>query len=146
MKFHNKRISSNGTTYFQYILENFFGYGEFLPSSALMDMFADLICDEDSLPQMCESIIFLLCGFDSGQANLTLIDTIVHHTPAGSSSKTLVHYAQEMGSGNFNSKCIFLATCRRKMRNIMILPKQPVWQWACRKQDKRVRKRDCILN
>ena len=107
MKFHNKRIISNGTTYFQYILENFFGYGEFLPSSALMDMFADLICDEDSLPQMCESIIFLLCGFDSGQANLTLIDTIVHHTPAGSSSKTLVHYAQEMGSGNFNSKCIF---------------------------------------
>jgi hypothetical protein len=72
-----------------------------------MDMFADLVCDEDSLPQLCESIIFLLCGFDSGQANLTLIDTIVHHTPAGSSSKTLVHYAQEMGSGNFNSKFIF---------------------------------------
>ena len=72
-----------------------------------MDMFADLICDEDSLPMLCENIVFLLCGFDSGQANLTLIDTIVHHTPAGSSSKTLVHYAQEMGSGNFNSKCTF---------------------------------------
>ena len=64
-----------------------------------MDFFADKICDEDSLPQLCENILFLLCGFDSGQANLTLIDTIVHHTPAGSSSKTLVHYAQEMASG-----------------------------------------------
>ena len=84
---------------FQWILENLFGYGEFLPSSALMDTFADLICDEDSVPQLCESIFFLLCGFDSGQANLTLVDTIVHHTPAGSSSKTLVHYAQEMASG-----------------------------------------------
>lgn len=83
----------------QWILENLFGYGEFLPSSALMDAFADLICDEDSVPQLCESIFFLLCGFDSGQANLTLVDTIVHHTPAGSSSKTLVHYAQEMASG-----------------------------------------------
>ena len=64
-----------------------------------MDTFADLICDEDSVPQLYESIFFLLCGFDSGQANLTLVDTIVHHTPAGSSSKTLVHYAQEMASG-----------------------------------------------
>jgi len=84
-----------------WILENLFGYGEFLPSSALMDTFADLICDEDSVPQLCESIFFLLCGFDSGQANLTLVDTIVHHTPAGSSSKTLVHYAQEMASDKF---------------------------------------------
>ena len=71
-----------------------------MPSSALIDSFADVVCDEDSLPQLCESIMFLLCGFDSGQANLTLIDTIIHHTPAGSSSKTLVHYGQEMASGN----------------------------------------------
>ena len=71
-----------------------------MPSSALIDAFADVVCDEDSLPQLCESVMFLLCGFDSGQANLTLIDTIIHHTPAGSSSKTLVHYGQEMASGN----------------------------------------------
>ena len=71
-----------------------------MPSSALIDAFADVVCDEDSLPQLCESIMFLRCGFDSGQANLTLIDTIIHHTPAGSSSKTLVHYGQEMASGN----------------------------------------------
>ena len=85
---------------FKYILENLFGYGEFLPSSAFMDALADIVCDKNSLPQLCENIVFLLVGFDSGQANLTLMDTIVHHTPAGASSKTIVHYAQEMASGN----------------------------------------------
>ena len=78
--------------------------GEFLPSSELMDTFADVVCDENSHPQLCENVLFLLCGFDSDQQNLTLIDTIVHHTPAGSSSKTLVHYGQEMQSGTLLNK------------------------------------------
>ena len=63
-----------------------------------MDALADLLCDEDSVPELCGSVLFLLCGFDSAQLNMTLLDTIVHHTPAGASSKTLVHYAQEMSS------------------------------------------------
>ena len=75
--------------------------GEFLPSNLLMDILADLICDENSIPELCGSVLFLLCGFDSDQLNTTLIDTIVHHTPAGASSKTLVHYGQEMSSSKY---------------------------------------------
>ena len=78
-------------------MEKLFGAGEFLPSSAFMDWLADLFCDEDSIPAICGDVIFLLCGFDSEKLNMTLLDTIVHHTPAGASSKTLVHYGQEMG-------------------------------------------------
>ena len=72
--------------------------GEFLPSNLLMDILADLLCDEDSIPELCGSVLFLLCGIDSEKLNTTLLDTIVHHTPAGASSKTLVHYGQEMSS------------------------------------------------
>ena len=74
--------------------------GEFLPSSLLMDILAEMFCDEDSLPELCGSVLFLICGFDDEKLNTTLLDTIVHHTPAGASSRTLIHYGQEMASGN----------------------------------------------
>jgi lysosomal acid lipase/cholesteryl ester hydrolase len=77
--------------------------GEFLPSSLLMDILAEMFCDEDSLPELCGSVLFLICGFDDEKLNTTLLDTIVHHTPAGASSKTLIHYGQEMASGNISN-------------------------------------------
>ena len=48
---------------------------------------------------LCESVLFLLCGYDPAQLNETLLDTIVHHTPAGASTFTILHYAQEVTSG-----------------------------------------------
>ena len=80
-------------------MEDLLGIGEFLASTMLMDRLADNVCTEDANPQFCESILFLLCGFDSEKFNVTLLDTIVHHTPAGTSVKTLLHYGQELGSG-----------------------------------------------
>ena len=80
-------------------MEDLLGKGEFLPSNKLMDWFADNVCDENAIPELCESILFLLCGVDSQKLNMTLLDTIFHHTPAGVSVKTLVHYGQELGSG-----------------------------------------------
>ena len=75
------------------------GIGEFFPSNALMDILADLVCDEDYLPALCENVVFLLMGFDKAQFNETLMDTIVHHSPAGASARTIVHYGQEVNSG-----------------------------------------------
>jgi hypothetical protein len=70
-----------------------------------MDILADLFCDEGWLQIACESILFLMCGFDPDQVNETLLDTIVHHTPAGTSTFTVLQYAQEVTSGK---KLIFV--------------------------------------
>ena len=75
------------------------GIGEFFPSNRLMDFLAELVCDEDFIPAVCEDVIFLLMGFDKAQFNETLLDTIVHHSPAGTSARAIVHYAQEVNSG-----------------------------------------------
>ena len=64
-----------------------------------MDFLAELVCDEDWFPAVCEDVIFLLAGFDKAQMNETLLDTIVHHSPAGTSARAVVHYAQEVNSG-----------------------------------------------
>ena len=37
----------------------------------------------DAFEPLCKNIFFVLCGFDPDQMNTTLLDTMVHHTPAG---------------------------------------------------------------
>lgn len=76
------------------------GIGEFFPSNRLMDFLAELVCDEDFLPALCEDVVFLLMGFDKAQFNETLSNRIVHHSPAGASARTIVQYGQEVNSGN----------------------------------------------
>ena len=74
----------------------------------MMDLLADLVCGEDDLPLICESVFFLLMGFDKAQLNETLLDTIVHHCPSGSSARTIVHYAQGVNTGMiWNTICTF---------------------------------------
>ena len=44
-----------------------------------MDFLAELVCDEDFLPALCEDVIFLLMGFDKAQFNETLANRIVRN-------------------------------------------------------------------
>lgn len=80
---------------------NFLGGGEFLPSNFIMDLLASYVCDSSSLEAVCESVLFILGGFDEAQMNQTMLETITHHTPAGTSTSTIVHYAQEINSKKF---------------------------------------------
>jgi len=78
------------------------GVGEFLPSNWLMDFIANLVCTESNpLEFVCENIVFLLCGYDEAQMNSTMMATVASHIPAGTSSYTIIHYAQEIKDGNF---------------------------------------------
>jgi lysosomal acid lipase/cholesteryl ester hydrolase len=73
------------------------GVGEFLPSNWIMDCLSSLFCQEGEMTQgICTSILFVLCGYDEAQLNKTLLPDILHHTPAGASTHTILHYAQEM--------------------------------------------------
>ena len=44
---------------------------------------------------VCTNIVFLLCGYDAPQMNQTMMSTIASHIPAGTSTYTILHYAQE---------------------------------------------------
>merc|ERR1739842_277561 len=45
----------------------------------------------------------ILCGFDEAQLNKTLLPDILHHTPAGASTYTILHYAQEKQVPGFHA-------------------------------------------
>lgn len=75
------------------------GTGEFLPSDGVISWFAQ-DCDA-SLEILCENILFVLCGYDLEELNTTRMDVYVAHTPAGTSTWAMIHYAQEIDVGRF---------------------------------------------
>nr|XP_034176014.1 lipase 3-like [Osmia lignaria] len=84
------------------IMHRLLGEGEFLPQNFVIRFFAKYLCLLDFLEEkICANSMFAIVGFDSAQFNYTLLPAILGHTPAGTSAKTFIHYAQEINSGYF---------------------------------------------
>ncbi|XP_074647415.1 gastric triacylglycerol lipase-like [Tubulanus polymorphus] len=75
------------------VIYELFGTGEFFSSSKLIKWFVRTACREPWV-ELCEDFIFLLAGFDFSRLNTTRIPVYLSHTPAGTSVKNMVHYAQ----------------------------------------------------
>jgi len=83
-----------------WIAENL-GFGEFALSDWLSNLLATLFCDSNWLEGICENVVFLLVGYDEKQMNETMLPTIVQHLPAGTSTFTVLQYAQEINVQDF---------------------------------------------
>ncbi|GJQ87639.1 hypothetical protein Trydic_g17464 [Trypoxylus dichotomus] len=80
----------------------FLGVDEFMPSNDLFSLIGQIACNDESFVQgICASVFFLIGGWNSAQLNQTVIPVITSNTPAGSSTKQLIHYAQGIDSGHF---------------------------------------------
>ncbi|XP_058789331.1 lipase 3-like [Phymastichus coffea] len=84
------------------LIIRFLGEGEFLPQNSIIKFLAKYGCDIDVTEEkICANTLFVICGFDTLQFNYTLLPRILYHSPAGASTKTLIHFAQEIKSGRF---------------------------------------------
>ncbi|KAL6264535.1 hypothetical protein P5V15_004641 [Pogonomyrmex californicus] len=84
------------------LLLHLLGQDELLPQNFLLQFLAGLFCDETSIQRrLCSNIAFLVTGIDNEQFNISLIPTILEHFPAGTSTKTAIHYIQEINPGRF---------------------------------------------
>lgn len=73
------------------------GAHELLPHNGVQRWLAKHSCKINSLEEaLCENSMFILCGFNEKQLNRTLFPLIMGHTPSGASTKTVVHYGQEI--------------------------------------------------
>lgn len=81
----------------------YLGGNEFMPQNKIVKFLAKFGCELTQVERyICENTVYVLCGFDKAQFNSTLMPIIFAHTPAGTSTKTVVHYAQEIHEeGNF---------------------------------------------
>jgi len=85
------------------LLLNIIGVDEFLPNNDFFKyVIGDALCKEDSITQLlCTNALFAICGFSRAQMNTTLLPLLTKYTPAGASTKQLLHYVQEVRSGYF---------------------------------------------
>ncbi|XP_063239530.1 lipase 3-like isoform X2 [Bacillus rossius redtenbacheri] len=84
------------------LLMSMLGDGEFMPSSEFLASVAEIACQDQTITgDLCGNMLFLLCGFDKEQFNVTLLPIITGHAPAGSSTHQLLHYSQGIRSGKF---------------------------------------------
>lgn len=74
------------------------GFHEFLPNASILQLLDPLICS--LLPSGCDVIMFLLCG-PSKNLNASRIAVYVSETPAGTSVKNMVHWAQDVRKESF---------------------------------------------
>lgn len=83
------------------ILFDIFGVRDFLPSDAIIHWLAKHVCSDKDLETFCSDIIFIICGFDKKQLNETRLPIYYTHTPAGTSVRNMVHFAQMYKSKKF---------------------------------------------
>ena len=57
---------------------------------------------------VCSNVIYILAGWDEAQVNTTLLETIFQHTPAGTSTNTLIQFGQEINSSKLSNDCLKL--------------------------------------
>ncbi|CAN7988476.1 unnamed protein product [Ixodes hexagonus] len=77
------------------------GEYEFLPNNMLVKLLADTLCRYKGSRQMCENVIFFICGPETKGLNVTRLPVYLCHVPAGTSVRTMVHYAQFILSKRF---------------------------------------------
>lgn len=78
---------------------NLMGVRKFMPSGEFVRKLADMTCSFDS--DVCENFLFLIAGSDSKNMNATRTPVYLTHTPAGTSVKNLLHFAQLIEDGKF---------------------------------------------
>ncbi|XP_055327362.1 uncharacterized protein LOC129580729 [Paramacrobiotus metropolitanus] len=72
-----------------------FGYRDFLPDYPIIKYLGKTFCEAQPVPtEICENVLFLLCGYDFAQTNSSRLDVYLAHTPAGTSTQNVLHFAQ----------------------------------------------------
>ncbi|XP_071792325.1 gastric triacylglycerol lipase-like [Asterias amurensis] len=93
------RYLSPYTSEIKFVL-NLLGVKDFMPSSKVTEWLAADICST-SADAWCENILFVLCGFDKSNLNETRLPVYLSHSPAGTSTQDMIHFAQMVSSGEF---------------------------------------------
>jgi lysosomal acid lipase/cholesteryl ester hydrolase len=75
--------------------------GAFFPTSMFNRVLTDHFCPMSSFKYICSNVVFLLTGFNQEQLNSTRLPVYFANTPAGSSTKNILHYAQGVISKRF---------------------------------------------
>jgi len=80
-----------------------FGTDQFQPNEFFMSLMAKLFCGNVVSKWMCSNSLFLIGGPNSKQLNTTRLPVYLTHSPAGTSTRTMLNIGQMINSGKFQA-------------------------------------------
>nr|XP_026487533.1 lipase 3-like [Vanessa tameamea] len=80
------------------------GQNEFLANGKINELAGKRFCLEEAVTQsLCTNLLFLLCGYNEAQLNKTMLPVVLGHTPAGASTRQMIHFGQLYKSKQFTN-------------------------------------------
>ncbi|XP_069317178.1 lysosomal acid lipase/cholesteryl ester hydrolase [Eulemur rufifrons] len=80
------------------LIKDLFGDKEFFPQSALLKWLATHVCTHVVLKELCGNLLFVMCGFNERNLNMSRVDVYTTHSPAGTSVQNILHWSQTVKS------------------------------------------------
>ncbi|XP_067408885.1 lysosomal acid lipase/cholesteryl ester hydrolase-like [Emydura macquarii macquarii] len=79
-----------------------FGVKDFLPETFFGEVAAEF-CSQDKFAEICGNILFVLCGFNEKNLNMSRVDVYTTHAPAGTSVQNMIHWKQVIQTGKLKA-------------------------------------------
>ncbi|XP_015414318.1 PREDICTED: gastric triacylglycerol lipase isoform X2 [Myotis davidii] len=86
-----------------FLFKVIFGNKEFFPHNYFDDFLGTELCSRKILNELCSNALFIICGFDHKNLNMSRLDVYLSHNPAGTSVQNMLHWSQAVKSGKFQA-------------------------------------------
>jgi len=107
------------------------GADEFSPNQLFMQEMAKYFCGNVVTNLVCKNVLFLIGGPNSKQLNATRVPVYLSHSPGGTSTRNVIHFAQLIHSGK-SKDTIMVADLKIRNTTIRINPQSttlPKWKF-----------------
>ncbi|XP_054584959.1 gastric triacylglycerol lipase isoform X3 [Eptesicus fuscus] len=86
-----------------FLFKVIFGDKVFFPHHYFDKFLAIELCSREILNELCSNALFIICGFDHKNLNMSRLDVYLSHNPAGTSVQNMLHWTQAVKSGKFQA-------------------------------------------
>uniref|UniRef100_H0WU60 Lipase n=2 Tax=Otolemur garnettii TaxID=30611 RepID=H0WU60_OTOGA len=86
-----------------FLFKIIFGSKIFFPHNFFDQFLATEVCSRQTLNLLCSNALFIICGFDNKNLNVSRLDVYLAHNPAGTSVQNIFHWTQAVESGKFQA-------------------------------------------
>nr|KAF6425134.1 lipase family member J [Molossus molossus] len=80
------------------LIKVLFGNKDFLPNSPFTRIIGSKLCPQKIFVKICSRILFMMCGYDQKNLNMSRVDVYMAHNPAGTSVQNILHWIQLFNS------------------------------------------------
>ncbi|KAF0885722.1 LIPG lipase, partial [Crocuta crocuta] len=86
-----------------FVFKLVFGNKIFYPHHFFDQFLATEVCSRQTVDLLCSNALFIICGFDTSNFNMSRLDVYLSHNPAGTSVQNILHWSQAVKSGKFQA-------------------------------------------